>query len=45
MPPLARPAVPWQVVQVVGVSIVMVPSTWVLSAAPVMLPVVAVSQV
>ena len=45
MPPLARAVVPWQEVQVVAAVTVMVPSMWVLSAAPAMVPVVAVSQV
>ena len=42
---LTRPVVPWQDEQVVGVTIVMAPSTWVASAAPVMVPVVAVRYV
>ena len=42
---LTRPVVPWQDAQVVGVTIVMVPSMWVASAAPAMLPVVAVRYV
>ena len=38
---LTRAGEPWHDVQVVGVTIVMVPSMWAASAAPVMVPVVA----
>ena len=42
---LTRPGVPWQDEQLWAAVRLMVPSMWVASAAPVMLPVVAVSQV
>ena len=42
---LTRPVVPWQDEQLCAAVRLMVPSMWVASAAPVMLPVVAVSQV